>query len=146
MAMYVVAGRGTKKDCRTCKIGGLSPAAGGYALQDRAVAHGIVAKRGRVVGGHVTRRDGVHVNPLGSPFIRKCAGKLHYPALCRSIGRDQDSALKGKHGGNVQYFPTSALLEHLSRSELGEPEHGSQIDGNHLIPIFGRIVGGGRAP
>src|SRR5580700_135226 len=77
MAVDVIAGRRAQKDGGTCQIGRLSPAASGDALQDRAVALRIVAKGGCVVRGHVTRSDGVHVNPLGGPFIRKRPGELH---------------------------------------------------------------------
>src|SRR5579863_9518609 len=146
MAVDIITGSGAEEDRCSREIGGVTPAACGNALEDLAAAGRIIPQGGGVVCSHIAGGDGIDVDSLGGPLVRESPGQLDHAPFRRSICGNQNSALKGEHGGNVEDFSGSALLEHLTRGELGEAKYGGQIDRDDLIPIFVRILGGGRAP
>src|SRR5260370_1826851 len=146
MAVNVIARRGTKKYCRTRKALRITPAAGGDALENLAAANGVAAERSGVVRCHITRSNCIHVDPFGRPFVRECFRELGDAALGRGVGGHKDTALKRKNRGNVYDFPGLPLPEHLLTSKLRETKDSRKVDGNHLVPIFGREFRRGRAP
>src|SRR5260370_37534331 len=54
MAVNVIARRGTKKYCCTCKVLRITPEAGGHPLENLAPANGVDAERGPSVRCHTT--------------------------------------------------------------------------------------------
>ena len=65
-----------KEDRRTRDIGRLARATAGNAFQNLAAANRIISKRDGIFRSHVTRCDGIDVDPFGGPLIRKGFGQL----------------------------------------------------------------------
>src|SRR5437660_2605984 len=118
MAVNVIARRGAKKYRRSCEIIRITPAARGNPLENLPVANRVIAECGGVVRGHVPRRNRVHVDPLGGPFVRKRFRQLRNAALGCSVSGHQNSSLKGEQRSNVQDFAATPSLQHVPAGKL----------------------------
>ena len=91
----VAGGRAEKKSCAG-EIFGLTPACGGDAFEDLAIAS-LIGLKGLCVGrGEVSGGDGVDLNPFGSPLVGESLGELGDSAFAGGVGWDADAALKAE--------------------------------------------------
>ncbi len=139
----VVAGGGAEEQCCAGEVRGVSPATGGDALENLAVA-GFVGLQGLGVGGgEVAGGDGVDLNALGGPLVSEGLGKLGDAAFGGSVGRDADATLETEKAGDVDDFAGGLARDEVASDELGELEDAGEVDLEDLFPgVEGRVDGG----
>ena len=133
--MDIGGGARRQEHGRTADVAGVAPAAGGDALLDLAVARLVGLQRGGVVGGDIARRDGVHIDAPGRPFVCEQLGEAGDAALRRGVARHADAALEGEERGDVDDL-ARALGQHVATGRLAEEEGGLEVGVDHRVPIL----------
>ena len=95
-AVDVFRRRRGEEDGGAGDVGGLAPAAGRDAVEDRLVAVGVGAQRLGVVGLDVAGRDGVDVDAARRPLVGEELGQAGDAVLGGGVGGDADAALEGR--------------------------------------------------
>src|SRR5271155_2774274 len=143
VSVHIIAGGGAQKKRGAGDVLRFAPARRGNSLENLPTARRVVAQGRGVVRGHISRRDGVHVDPFGGPFIRKGFRQLRDPALCCGISRNQYSSLEREQRSNVQDFAARGAFQHIPPRKLRQAKHRRQVDVDHFIPEFHGIFRGG---
>src|SRR5687768_17153617 len=85
----------------------LTPAVGGYAGKDRFTAFLVVAKRFRIIGCDITRRNTVYVDSFGRPFVSKGFNKAGQSAFAGSVSGYKNPTLEAEQGTGEYDLPAA---------------------------------------
>lgn len=139
--MHVTGRVGSQKHDRPPKIVGFTPATGWNPARD-ALAPGRPGPKGfGVVGRDLARRNGVHVYALPGPLVGKRFDQTPNGSFTGRIARHCDAALKRQQRGRKDYLAL-APRQHIPAKFAGQDERRRLVDGNDLVPILVRMLGG----
>src|SRR5690242_1291767 len=95
-AVDIVGGRRGEENDRARDVFGLSPAARGYAFEDRAGTIGILTQRPGVVRLDVAGRDGIDIDTGARPLVGERLGHARDRVLGGGVTDDVDATLEAE--------------------------------------------------
>src|ERR1700752_5465188 len=84
-AMAIIGSPGGQEYRSAANFRGVAPAAGRNSCDYADIARRVVLQRLRCLGAHVARRDGVHVDAPGGPFVRQQLGEARNAVFCGRV-------------------------------------------------------------
>ena len=145
----VVTCGGAKVESGAGQVLWLSPASSRDAFKDLAIAGFVGLQSFCVTSGEVARGNGVDLDALGCPLVRKGFGKLGHSAFACGVGGNADATLEAEQGGDIDDLAAvdagAAAGDHVARYKLGKLKDAGQVDLKYLLPVFQRNVFGGGA-
>ena len=108
----------------------------GNARQQLLAARRIVLQRLRRVGAHIARRDRIHVDALGGPFVREQLGEARDAVLRGRVGRHADAADLRQDRRHVDDLAASSARDRTLGERLREEEHALEVDIDHVVPVL----------